>query len=62
MWTSEESRKAHEIAKSVISGIITFALPQGLQLEKGPGAVVEYIEENLPSTIEAAGFQVQENL
>lgn len=30
----------------------TFALPQGLQVERGPDAVVEFIEENLPALLE----------
>ena len=55
MWTPEESRKIQGIAKNIAPSLTTFALPQGLQVEKGPDAVVEYIEEHLPSLIEAAG-------
>lgn len=32
--------------------IKTFSLPYGLQVEKGPDAVVEYIKENLPSILQ----------
>lgn len=55
MWTSEESRKIQGIAKDTVPGLTTFALPQGLQVKRGPDAVVEYIEEYLPSLVEAAG-------
>jgi len=51
MWTPEESQKIISIAKGIIPGLKTFSLPQGLQVEKGPDAVVEYIEENLPSLL-----------
>lgn len=40
------------IARETIPGIKTFSLPQGLQVEKGPDAVVEYIKENLPGLLE----------
>lgn len=52
MWTPEQSQSIHAEAKSIIPGLKTFALPQGLQVEKGPDAVVEYIKENLPGLLE----------
>ena len=52
MWTPEESQSIQAEAKSIVPSIKTFALPQGLQVEKGPDAVVEYIKENLPALIE----------
>ena len=55
MWTPEESLKARETAKQLVPGIKTFALPQGLQVNKGPDAVVEFIIENLPGLIEGDG-------
>ncbi|KAK3323594.1 hypothetical protein B0T19DRAFT_401907 [Cercophora scortea] len=51
MWTPEESGRIIAIAKGVIPELKTFSLPQGLQVEKGPDAVVEYIKENLPSLL-----------
>ncbi|KAK3688421.1 hypothetical protein B0T22DRAFT_439967 [Podospora appendiculata] len=51
MWTPEESGRIIAIAKGVIPGLKTFSLPQGLQVDKGPDAVVEYIKENLPSLL-----------
>lgn len=48
MWTPEESAKIQAIAKETVPGITTMALPQGLQIEKGPDGVFEYIIEKLP--------------
>lgn len=53
MWTPEESQKIIAIAKEVVPNLKTFSLPQGLQVQKGPDAVVEYIEENLPSLLDS---------
>jgi hypothetical protein len=52
MWTSEESIGARKAALEVKPDIKTFALPQGLQVNRGPDAVVEFIVENLPGIIE----------
>jgi hypothetical protein len=51
MWTPEESAKIQYIARETIPGITTMALPQGLQVEKGPDGVFDYIIEKLPSLI-----------
>ena len=48
MWTPEESEKIQAIARSIVPGIKTHAIPQGLQAEKGPDAVVEYLKEQIP--------------
>jgi hypothetical protein len=52
MWTPEEAQKIVGIAKEIVPDLLTFSLPQGLQVEKGPDAVVEYIKEHLPSILE----------
>jgi uncharacterized heparinase superfamily protein len=52
MWTPEESIGARKAALEVKPDIKTFALPQGLQVSRGPDAVVEFIVENLPGIIE----------
>lgn len=53
MWTPEQSAEIQQIAKSIVGPQLkTFALPQGLQVDKGPDAVVEYIKENLPTLLE----------
>lgn len=54
MWTPEESTEIHQTAKDIVGPHLkTFALPQGLQVERGPDAVVDYIKENLPGLLES---------
>jgi len=51
MWTPEQSEEIVNIARETVPGIKTFRIPYGLQVEKGPDAIVEYIKENLPSIL-----------
>ncbi|KAI7152312.1 hypothetical protein KC349_g9015 [Hortaea werneckii] len=53
MWTPEQSSKCLAEAKEVNPNCKTLALPQGLQVERGPNAVVDYIKEQLPKLIAA---------
>ena len=53
MWTPEQSSKCLAEAKEVNPSCKTLALPQGLQVERGPDAVVDYIKEQLPKLIAA---------
>ena len=48
MWTLEESQKAFATAREIMPDIKTHAIPQGLQVQKGPDAVVEYLKEQIP--------------
>lgn len=48
MWTAEESTEMREIAKSIIPDIKTYAIPHGLQVDKGPDAIVEHLKEQIP--------------
>jgi hypothetical protein len=48
MWTPEESQQVFETARAIVPGIKTHAIPQGLQVERGPDAIVEYLEEKIP--------------
>jgi len=52
MWTSEQSSKVMAQAREVNPNVKTLALPQGLQVERGPDAVVDYIKEQLPKLME----------
>ncbi|CZS96590.1 uncharacterized protein RCO7_04815 [Rhynchosporium graminicola] len=52
MWTKDESDEILRIAKETVPGIKTMAIPQGLQVEKGPDAVVEYLKEKWPGLVE----------
>jgi hypothetical protein len=54
MWTPEESAEIQAIAKKTIPGIKTMALPQGLQVERGPDGVFDYLMEKLPPFIESS--------
>ncbi|KAJ7754340.1 hypothetical protein DFH07DRAFT_743878 [Mycena maculata] len=53
MWTPEQAKEIVDIAKGVVPDLKTFSIPQGLQVEKGPDAVVEYIKENLPGLLDS---------
>jgi len=53
MWSPEESAKIQEIARSIVPDIKTHAIPQGLQVERGPDAIVEYLEEQIPKLLES---------
>lgn len=53
MWTKEESDYIQNLAKEIVPGIKTHAIPQGLQVEKGPDGVVEYLMENVPKLLES---------
>ena len=53
MWSPEESTKIQEIARSIVPDIKTHAIPQGLQAEKGPDAIVEYLCEKVPPLLDS---------
>lgn len=53
MWTAEEANEIQEIAKSTKPGIKTMAIPHGLQIEKGPDAVVEFLKEQWPGLVDS---------
>ncbi|KAK9451829.1 uncharacterized protein V1518DRAFT_424793 [Limtongia smithiae] len=48
MWTPEESTEMRELAKSLSPGIKTHAIPQGLQVNEGPDAIVAHLKEQFP--------------
>lgn len=52
MWTPEESARIQRIARSIVPDIKTHAVPEGLQVEKGPDAIVEYLKAHLPEILE----------
>ncbi|KAK3353481.1 hypothetical protein B0T25DRAFT_212341 [Lasiosphaeria hispida] len=51
MWTPEEATEIISIAKGVVPDLKTFSLPQGLQAQGGPDAVVDYILKHLPALL-----------
>lgn len=53
MWTPDQSQQIQAIAHEIVPGIKTMALPQGLQVQRGPDAVVDYLIEKVPGLIES---------
>lgn len=53
MWSKEESDRIQAIAKETVEGIKTMAIPEGLQIAKGPDAVFEWLMEEVPKLIES---------
>lgn len=51
MWTKHESDEIQRIARETVPGIKTLAIPQELQVEKGPDAVVEFVKEKWPRLV-----------
>ncbi|KAL4728163.1 hypothetical protein ACLX1H_004899 [Fusarium chlamydosporum] len=45
MWTPEQSKEIEAIARGIVPGIKFHAIPYGLQVAKGPEAIVEYLTE-----------------
>jgi hypothetical protein len=53
MWTADEATEIRAIAERERPGIKSYAIPQGLQVERGPDAVVEYLVEVVPSLLDS---------
>ena len=53
MWTAEESQEIQTIAREMVPEVKTMAIPHGLQVERGPDAVVEFLKEKWPGLVEA---------
>ncbi|OJJ43254.1 hypothetical protein ASPZODRAFT_146275 [Penicilliopsis zonata CBS 506.65] len=53
MWTAEEAQQIHSIAREIVPNIKLHAIPTGLQVEKGPDAIVEYLVENVPVLLDS---------
>jgi hypothetical protein len=52
MWTQEQAEEIRAIANKERPGIKTHAIPQGLQVERGPDAIVEYLVEKVPALLD----------
>lgn len=48
----EESDEIQRIAKQTIPAIKTHVIPEGLQVQKGPDAIIEYLKEQIPRLLE----------
>ena len=54
MWTPEQSIEIQSIARSTVPGIKTHAIPEGLQVQRGPDAIVDYLLEKVPPLIDSS--------
>lgn len=52
MWTEEEARQIHDTARAIKPDIKLHAIPHGLQVERGPEGVVEYLVERVPALLD----------
>ncbi|KAJ4304481.1 hypothetical protein N0V90_000007 [Kalmusia sp. IMI 367209] len=48
MWTEEDVAQIQQTARSVKSDVKLHAIPFGLQIERGPDAIVEHLLETIP--------------
>lgn len=53
MWTEQEATKIRQIAQRERPGIKTHAIPEGLQVQKGPDAIVDYLLEVVPGLLDS---------
>ena len=54
MWSPEQAAEIHDTATSIMGPkLLHYSLPQGLQVERGPDAVVEHLIEKFPELIDA---------
>ncbi|KAF1967808.1 hypothetical protein BU23DRAFT_583697 [Bimuria novae-zelandiae CBS 107.79] len=53
MWSPKEAQKIRAIAERESPGIRPHAIPQGLQVETGPDAIVEYLLEKVPPLLDS---------
>lgn len=51
MWTAEQSQRVFEVARGINPDIRTHAIPYGLQIEKGPDAIVEHLKTEIPQLL-----------
>jgi hypothetical protein len=54
MWSPEQSSEIQGIARFIVPGIKTHAIPEGLQVKRGPDAVVEYLLEKVPPLLDTS--------
>ncbi|KAK1512499.1 uncharacterized protein CCOS01_14739 [Colletotrichum costaricense] len=53
MWTADEAEQIQATARSIVPNIKTHAIPHGLQVERGPDAIVEHLLEKVPQLLES---------
>lgn len=53
MWTADEAENIQSMARAIVPDIKTHAIPTGLQVDRGPDAIVEYLIENVPPLLDS---------
>lgn len=53
MWTDDEARQIHATARAIKPDIKLHAIPTGLQVERGPEWIVEYLCEVAPALLDS---------
>lgn len=53
MWTDEQAQQIHATAREINPDIKLHAIPTGLQVERGPDAIVEYLCEKVPPLLDS---------
>jgi hypothetical protein len=51
MWTADDVAEIQRTARSIKPDIKLHAIPFGLQIEKGPDAIVEHLLEQIPQIL-----------
>lgn len=51
MWTADDVVEIQQLAQSTKPDIKIHAIPLGLQIEKGPDAIVEHLLDQIPSML-----------
>ena len=52
MWTQDEADAIQAMAREAKPDIVTYAIPFGLQVEKGPDAIVEHLCSSIPAVLD----------
>lgn len=53
MWTAEQSAEIEATGRDIVPDIKFHAIPYGLQVAKGPEAIVEYLTEQVPKLLDS---------
>ncbi|KEF53502.1 uncharacterized protein A1O9_10477 [Exophiala aquamarina CBS 119918] len=51
MWAPEESKRIQNIARAIVPDIKILALPYGIQVAKGPDAVLDFLKQQIPELL-----------
>jgi hypothetical protein len=53
MWTLEQAAEIQDLARKLRPGVKTYSIPYGLQVERGPDAIVKHLVENVPPLLDS---------